>query len=47
MYGRRTWLHPVGFGTWVRPAAGIGATFSVGKKPVAIMIGEYGIQFTT
>ena len=43
----RTWLHPVGFGTLgFGLPAGIGAKFGVGKKPVAIMIGDYGIQFT-
>jgi 5-guanidino-2-oxopentanoate decarboxylase len=26
--------------------AGIGAKFGVGKRPVAVMIGDYGIQFT-
>jgi 5-guanidino-2-oxopentanoate decarboxylase len=43
----RTWLHPVGFGTlgFALPA-GIGAKFGVGKKPVAVMIGDYGIQYT-
>ena len=43
----RTWLHPVGFGTLgFGLPAGIGAKFGVGKKPVAVMIGDYGIQFT-
>jgi 5-guanidino-2-oxopentanoate decarboxylase len=47
MYTSRTWLHPVGFGTLgFGLPAGIGAKFGVGKKPVAIMIGDYGIQFT-
>jgi 5-guanidino-2-oxopentanoate decarboxylase len=43
----RTWLHPVGFGTlgFALPA-GIGAKFGVGEKPVAVMIGDYGIQYT-
>ena len=43
----RTWLHPVGFGTlgFALPA-GIGAKFGVGKTPVAVMIGDYGIQYT-
>ena len=35
---------------WMRDGfglpAGIGAKFGVGKKPVAVMIGDYGIQFT-
>jgi 5-guanidino-2-oxopentanoate decarboxylase len=43
----RTWLHPVGFGTLgFGLPAGIGAKFGIGKKPVAILIGDYGIQFT-
>jgi 5-guanidino-2-oxopentanoate decarboxylase len=43
----RTWLHPVGFGTLgFGLPAGIGAKFGVGSKPVAILIGDYGIQFT-
>jgi 5-guanidino-2-oxopentanoate decarboxylase len=43
----RTWLHPVGFGTLgFGLPAGIGAKFGAGKKPVAIMIGDYGLQFT-
>jgi thiamine pyrophosphate-dependent acetolactate synthase large subunit-like protein len=47
MYVPRTWLHPVGFGTLgFGLPAGIGAKFGVGKKPVAVMIGDYGIQFT-
>ena len=43
----RTWLHPVGFGTlgFALPA-GIGAKFGVGATPVAVMIGDYGIQYT-
>ena len=43
----RTWLHPVGFGTlgFALPA-GIGAKFGVGQTPVAVMIGDYGIQYT-
>jgi 5-guanidino-2-oxopentanoate decarboxylase len=43
----RTWLHPVGFGTlgFALPA-GIGAKFGVGEMPVAVMIGDYGIQYT-
>ncbi|MGB8312881.1 MAG: 5-guanidino-2-oxopentanoate decarboxylase [Aestuariivirga sp.] len=47
MYMPRTWLHPVGFGTLgFGLPAGIGAKFGVGKKPVAVIIGDYGIQFT-
>ncbi len=43
----RTWLHPVGFGTlgFALPA-GIGAKFGVGDRPVAVMIGDYGLQYT-
>lgn len=43
----RTWLHPVGFGTlgFALPA-GIGAKFGVGARPVAVMIGDYGLQYT-
>ena len=43
----RTWIHPVGFGTlgFALPA-GIGAKFGVGERPVAVMIGDYGLQYT-
>ena len=43
----RTWLHPVGFGTlgFALPAA-IGAKFGVGEKPVAVLVGDYGLQYT-
>jgi 5-guanidino-2-oxopentanoate decarboxylase len=43
----RTWLHPVGFGTlgFALPA-GIGAKFGVGERPVAVLIGDYGLQYT-
>ena len=43
----RTWLHPVGFGTlgFALPC-GIGAKFGVDQKPVAVLIGDYGIQYT-
>jgi 5-guanidino-2-oxopentanoate decarboxylase len=43
----RTWLHPVGFGTlgFALPA-GIGAKFGMGITPVAVLIGDYGIQYT-
>jgi len=42
-----SWIHPVGFGTlgFALPA-GIGAKFGVGKTPVAVMIGDYGLQYT-
>jgi thiamine pyrophosphate-dependent acetolactate synthase large subunit-like protein len=43
----RTWLHPVGFGTLgFGLPVGIGAKFGVGKTPVAVLIGDYGIQYT-
>lgn len=47
VYEPRTWLHPVGFGTlgFALPA-GIGAKFGTPDKPVAVMIGDYGIQYT-
>lgn len=47
MYHPRTWIHPVGFGTlgFALPAA-IGAKFGVGEKPVAALIGDYGLQYT-
>ena len=43
----RTWLHPVGFGTlgFALPA-GIGAKFGRPETPVAVMIGDYGLQYT-
>ncbi len=43
----RTWIHPVGFGTlgFALPA-GIGAKFGVAETPVAILHGDYGIQYT-
>ncbi|HRI49774.1 MAG TPA: 5-guanidino-2-oxopentanoate decarboxylase [Pseudomonadota bacterium] len=43
----RTWLHPVGFGAlgFALPA-GIGAKRGVGTTPVAVMIGDYGLQYT-
>ena len=46
-YEPHTWIHPVGFGTlgFALPA-GIGAKFGVGKTPVAVMIGDYGLQYT-
>ena len=43
----RTWIHPVGFGTLgFGLPAGIGAKFGVGKTPVAVLVGDYGIQYT-
>ncbi|MFO0991053.1 MAG: 5-guanidino-2-oxopentanoate decarboxylase [Hyphomicrobiales bacterium] len=43
----RTWIHPVGFGTlgFALPA-GIGAKFGKPDTPVAVMIGDYGLQYT-
>lgn len=43
----RTWIHPVGFGTlgFALPA-GIGAKFGIGEIPVAVLIGDYGFQYT-
>lgn len=43
----RTWLHPVGFATlgFALPV-GIGAKFGVGEKPVAVLHGDYGLQYT-
>jgi thiamine pyrophosphate-dependent acetolactate synthase large subunit-like protein len=43
----RSWLHPVGFGTlgFALPA-GIGAKFGRPDTPVAVMIGDYGLQYT-
>lgn len=47
VYEPRSWLHPVGFGTlgFALPA-GIGAKFGRPGKPVAVMIGDYGLQYT-
>ncbi len=47
IYEPRTWLHPVGFGTlgFALPA-GIGAKFGVNEKPVVVLIGDYGLQYT-
>ncbi|MGQ0483763.1 MAG: 5-guanidino-2-oxopentanoate decarboxylase [Hyphomicrobiales bacterium] len=41
------WIHPAGFGTlgFALPA-GIGAAFGMPGNPVAVMIGDYGIQYT-
>ena len=43
----RSWLHPMGFGTlgYALPA-GIGAKLACGERPVAVMIGDYGLQYT-
>jgi len=43
----RTWIHPVGFGTLgFGLPAGIGAKFGVGSTPVAVLVGDYGLQYT-
>jgi 5-guanidino-2-oxopentanoate decarboxylase len=43
----RCWLHPVGFGTLgFGLPAGIGAKIGVGARPVAILHGDYGLQYT-
>ena len=43
----RSWLHPMGFGTlgYALPAA-IGAKLARPERPVAVMIGDYGLQYT-
>jgi 5-guanidino-2-oxopentanoate decarboxylase len=43
----RTWLHPVGFGTlgFALPAS-IGAKVGKENRPVACLIGDYGLQYT-
>lgn len=43
----RRWLHPVGFGTlgWALPAA-IGAAFAAPRTPLAVLVGDYGFQYT-
>lgn len=43
----RSWIHPVGFGTlgFGLPAA-VGARIGVGDRPVAVLTGDYGIQYT-
>ncbi len=47
MHHPRTWLHPSGFGTlgFALPTA-IGAKFGVGETPVAVLVGDYGFQYT-
>lgn len=41
------WIHPVGFGTLgFGLPAGIGAKFGVKDRPVAVLHGDYGIQYT-
>ena len=47
VYEPHTWFHPVGFGTlgFALPA-GIGAKFGRPDTPVAVLIGDYGLQYT-
>jgi 5-guanidino-2-oxopentanoate decarboxylase len=47
VYEPHTWIHPVGFGTlgFALPA-GIGAKIGKPEKPVAVLIGDYGLQYT-
>lgn len=47
VYEPRSWIHPVGFGTlgFATPA-GIGAKVACPEKPVAVLIGDYGFQYT-
>jgi 5-guanidino-2-oxopentanoate decarboxylase len=47
VYLPRTWIHPAGFGTLgFGLPAGIGAKFGTGEKPVAVLVGDYGLQYT-
>jgi 5-guanidino-2-oxopentanoate decarboxylase len=47
VYEPHTWIHPVGFGTLgFGLPAGIGAKFGRPEAPVAVMIGDYGFQYT-
>ena len=47
VYEPHTWFHPVGFGTLgFGLPAGIGAKFGSPEKPVAVMVGDYGMQYT-
>ena len=47
VYEPHTWFHPVGFGTlgFALPA-GIGAKIGKPNVPVAVLIGDYGLQYT-
>ncbi|HEX7108673.1 MAG TPA: thiamine pyrophosphate-binding protein, partial [Aestuariivirga sp.] len=46
VYEPHTWFHPVGFGTLgFGLPAGIGAKFGKPETPVAVMIGDYGLQY--
>ncbi len=47
VYEPHTWIHPVGFGTLgFGLPAGIGAKFGKPQTPVAVMVGDYGLQYT-
>ncbi len=47
VYEPHTWFHPVGFGTLgFGLPAGIGAKFGRPDKPVAVLVGDYGMQYT-
>lgn len=47
VYEPRTWIHPVGFGTLgFGLPAGIGAKFGKPQTPVAVLVGDYGFQYT-
>ena len=47
VYEPHTWIHPVGFGTLgFGVPAGIGAKFGKPKTPVAVLVGDYGFQYT-
>jgi 5-guanidino-2-oxopentanoate decarboxylase len=46
-YEPHTWFHPVGFGTLgFGLPAGIGAKLGQPDKPVAVLVGDYGLQYT-
>ncbi len=47
VYEPHTWFHPVGFGTLgFGLPAGIGAKFGRPETPVAVLVGDYGMQYT-
>jgi 5-guanidino-2-oxopentanoate decarboxylase len=47
VYEPHTWIHPVGFGTLgFGLPAGIGAKFGNLQTPVAVLVGDYGLQYT-
>jgi len=47
VYRPRTWIEPVGFATlgFALPAA-VGAKLGAGRAPVAVLVGDYGLQYT-